>query len=499
MVRLGSLLSGLESLQIEGCADREIGQIDYDSRKVQKGSLFVAIPGAKDDGHRHAEEAIGRGAVAVVCEKDLSPSLSFPAPHIPFIQVPDARRALAQMAAHFYGHPAERLTLIGITGTNGKTTTAYLVESILKAAGHQAGYIGTLGYRCGDHLEQTCLTTPEAPDLQRILQEMAEQGTSHVVLEVSSHSLTLHRVEGCCFPVGVFTNLTGDHLDFHGTMEEYFSAKQRLFRELGVEVAVINRDDPWGRSILDSSGARPLTYGLESPADICAREIRLTQSRLSFTARTPAGEVALESNLIGRHNLYNILAAIGVSHTLGLNGEQVRQGVRALKGVPGRFERVEMGQDFAVMVDYAHTDDALRRVLSAARELTPGRLILVFGCGGDRDRSKRPRMGEVGANHSDYAIITSDNPRSEDPQAIVREVELGFRQAPSASGRYEVEMDRRQAIQRAISLARSGDTVVIAGKGHETYQILNDRVIHFDDREVARQAIEGKGELKIEN
>lgn len=493
MVRLGSLLSGLEVIQIEGCADREIGQIAYDSRKVEGGSLFVAIPGTRDDGHRHVEEAIGRGVVAVVCEKAPSRSLHFPASHVTFIQVPDARRALAQLAARFYGHPAERLTLIGITGTNGKTTTAHLVESILKTVGHSVGYIGTLGYRCGDHLEPTGLTTPEAPDLQRILREMAERGASHVVLEVSSHSLTLHRAEGCRFPVGVFTNLTGDHLDFHGTMEEYFSSKQRLFRELGVEVAVINGDDPWGRSILDGSRARPLTYGLESQADIRAREIRLTQSRLSFTARTPAGEVALESNLIGRHNLYNILAAIGVSHTLGLSGERVQQGVRALKGVPGRFERVEAGQDFAVVVDYAHTDDALRRLLLAARELTPGRLILLFGCGGDRDRSKRPRMGEVAAHGSDYAIITSDNPRSEEPAAILREIECGLREATSTPGHYEVVPDRRQAIQRAISLARSGDTVILAGKGHETYQILKDRVIHFDDREVARQAIEERG------
>lgn len=490
-LRLESLLSGPEVARIEGSADPEIGQIDYDSRKVEGGSLFVAIPGARDDGHRHVEEAIRRGARAVVWEKPFA--LSLPASHVTFIQVPDARRALARLAARFYGHPAERLTLIGITGTNGKTTTAHLVESILKAAGHPVGYIGTLGYRCGNHLEPTGLTTPEAPDLQRILWEMVEQGASHVVLEVSSHSLTLHRVEGCRFPVGVFTNLTGDHLDFHGTMEEYFSAKQQLFREPGAEVAVINADDPWGRSILDGSSACPLTYGLDSLADIRARDIQLTQSHLSFTARIAAGEVALESSLIGRHNLYNILAAIGVSYALGLDGEQVQQGIRALKGVPGRFERVEAGQGFAVVVDYAHTDDALHRLLLAARELTPGRLILVFGCGGDRDRSKRPRMGEVAARRSDYAIITSDNPRSEEPEAIIREIESGFRQAAPDPGRYEVTVDRQQAIRRAISLARPGDTVVLAGKGHETYQILKDRVIHFDDREVARQAIQNQG------
>lgn len=526
---LGKLIAAIEALEIEGDLEKEIRGVVQDSRRVEKGFLFVALHGLKGDGHRHIEEAVKRGAVAVVYEKRTRTSRE-PAPasdgsgegspgnpsadggwenpfhrdpRVAYLRVADSRRALAHLAAAYFDHPSSQLALIGITGTNGKTTTAHILESILEAAGCRVGYIGTLGYRLNGRTVSTNLTTPEAPDLQRILSEMVMNGLSHAILEVSSHALKLDRVEGCRFLVGIFTNLTRDHLDFHGTLEDYFASKRRLFRDLSVGTAVVNRDDPWSVPLLEGIAVPTLTYGLEGEADICAHEVHLSPIGISLTASTPQGRIPLESPLGGRYNIYNILAAVGTACSLKVSPEEIRRGIGSLRGVPGRFERVESGQDFSVIVDYAHTEDALERLLRAAREVSPSRLITVFGCGGDRDKGKRPRMGKVAISYSDHTFITSDNPRSEDPEAILLDIVQGFRQAAPENpgvqattcepfpggGRYEVVVDRQEAIQRAIMSAGPGDIVVIAGKGHETYQILQDRTIHFDDREVAREAI----------
>jgi UDP-N-acetylmuramoyl-L-alanyl-D-glutamate--2,6-diaminopimelate ligase len=390
--------------------------------------------------------------------------------------------------------------VIGVTGTNGKTTTAHVVEAILAAAGHTVGLLGTIEYRCGAVGFPGERTTPESSDLQSLLARMRDLSAWGAVMEVSSHSLTLHRVDGCEFDVGIFTNLTQDHLDFHGTMQAYAEAKARLFRMLGSDrrkageaAAVLNAEDAWTPFMMQATQARVIRYGLSAEADLRVREMSLTLAGIRAALQSPWGAMEIASPLVGGHNLANILGAAAAALHLGADREAVRAGVESLRAVPGRFEKVEAGQPFGVVVDYAHTPDALERVLQIAREFTPGRVISVFGCGGDRDRGKRPLMGEAAARLADFVVLTSDNPRSEDPQAILTEIEAGLKKAYTGSERHATICDRREAIEFAMARARSGDLVVIAGKGHETYQILRDRTIPFDDRVVAREVLAALG------
>jgi UDP-N-acetylmuramoyl-L-alanyl-D-glutamate--2,6-diaminopimelate ligase len=489
-VRLAKLLRGVETRATAAHGDLEISEIAHDSRGVKPGTLFVAIRGEKTDGNKFVSDAVGRGAVAVISEQ-ASPG-TLPA-EFPWIQVANARKALAISAANYYARPAEVLKLIGVTGTNGKTTTSYLVDSILRAAGCKVGLLGTIGYRLGRESLPAPNTTPESLDLQKYLAEIVRAGGTHAVLEASSHALALDRLWGCPFAVAIFTNLTRDHIDYHKTFEDYFAAKRRLFEGTGAAVpatAVINRDDPYGQK-LSGLATRTLTYGLEAGADVTARKPALSLSGIEFTAETPAGKIEIRSKLVGRPNVYNILAAIGAGMALALPRDVIATGITQLLAVPGRFERIEAGQPFLVVVDYAHTDDALRNLLITARELNlDGRIITLFGCGGDRDRTKRPLMGEAVGHASDIVVLTSDNPRSEDPLLIINDVIVGVQRTKA---KLLVELDRRKAIGVALDEARSGDIVLLAGKGHETYQVLRDRTIEFDDREVARAVLRHRG------
>ncbi len=481
-MRLGELAARVAGVLVEGEQDLEVTDVTHDSRKVQPGALFVAIRGLASDGNRFAEAARKRGAIAVASEAP-------PRAGIPWLQVGDAREALATLSAEFLGRPAEALTLVGVTGTNGKTTTAYLIDAALRAAGQRVGLLGTVQYRVGERLAEAVRTTPESSDLQKLLREMADASCSHAVLEVSSHSLALKRVHGCAFQVAVFTNLTRDHLDFHGDMDSYFAAKRVLFDTLLREDghAIVNADDDRAAELARASRARVTTYGIEREADLRAEAITLSLAGTSFRLRTRGGVVELRTPLLGRFNVENLLAAYAASRALGLEVESTLRGLEALRGVPGRMERVDSGQDFAVVVDYAHTDDALKSLLEAIRELKPRRVLTVFGCGGDRDKTKRPLMGAVAARLSDVLVITSDNPRSEPPEAIIEDIQRGIngyrRAEPYVVG------DRREAIAKALEMAGPGDAVVIAGKGHETYQVLRDRTVPFDDRQVARDVL----------
>jgi UDP-N-acetylmuramoyl-L-alanyl-D-glutamate--2,6-diaminopimelate ligase len=502
---LGELATVLQTREVLPAAwrEREISEIVHDSRKAVPGSLFVAVRGFHSDGHRFIPQAVRQGAVAVVGEEE---GTAVPGAAAIMLPVPDSRKALAALAAKFFGYPSRRLALVGITGTNGKTTTSYLVKSVIEAAGSAAGLIGTIDYRIGSMVYPAPNTTPESLDLQRLFAEMAGQGIGHCVMEVSSHALALGRTDGCEFRVAAFTNLTQDHLDFHRTMEEYFQAKLLLFSGLGPgSTAVVNADDVRAPEIIRRTRARVITFGTTAPADVRpAGAVMHGMHGLSFTVITPRGTIELSSPLVGRHNVSNILAAVGIAVALGITGETIAAGVRSMRAVPGRMEKVDEGQPFGVIVDYAHTEDALHRLLDAVREVAAGRMITVFGCGGDRDRTKRPKMGAVAARMSDMVIVTSDNPRTEDPHAIIAEIEAGMSAAgrraaltddlgsPGARTPYLVLPDRATAIERAIGLAERGDVVVLAGKGHEDYQILGERKVPFDDREHARRAIRGR-------
>jgi len=481
--------------------DREVLDITHDSRKVIPGSLFVAVRGFHSDGHQFVSQALKQGAVAVVAEHEVQDTASDDA----VVLVEDTRRALALLADAFYGHPSKRLKLIGVTGTNGKTTTTYLVKSIIEAGGSTAGLIGTIDYRVGDRVYPAPNTTPDALDLQRLLAEMAGLGASFCVMEASSHALELGRTVACDFAAAAFTNLTQDHLDFHKTMDSYFNAKLQLFTGLSPEAAaVVNADDARAGRIVGATRARVITTGMTQAANVRpSGTIRHGLNGLSFTAATPAGDVPVASPLVGRHNIYNILTAIGLGIAMGFEVRVIAAGIANMKAVPGRMEKVDAGQPFGVVVDYAHTEDALVRLLEAAREITEGRIVTVFGCGGDRDRTKRPKMGAAAAKGSDVVIVTSDNPRTEDPLAIIGEIEGGMAavavrvsvpatRAPRADGMtpYVVVPDRRRAIAEAVSMAKPGDVVVLAGKGHEDYQIIGEKKVHFDDREVAREELQ---------
>jgi UDP-N-acetylmuramoyl-L-alanyl-D-glutamate--2,6-diaminopimelate ligase len=508
MMELMRLLEGVEIKKITGETRREIGGIAYHSRRVRKGFLFAAIRGMEVDGHQFIREAIERGAEAIVLEQKREIGSRT------MILVPNSRQALARISSNFYGNPSSLVKLIGITGTNGKTTTTYLLESILKKAGCAVGVIGTVNYRYGQMKAPAPNTTPESLDLQMILQEMVKEKITHVIMEVSSHGLDLDRVFGCEFDGVIFTNFTSDHLDYHKTLTQYFESKRKLFSELLTaspkkrRFAVTNQDDPRGDEIVGGIDLPVIRYGLSPLSDISPDQVTSTFDGLSCRIRTPKGQLSVHSKLIGRFNLHNILAAIAAGMAMDLPLEILKEGVEGMEGVPGRFEKVENGKGIHVIVDYAHTHDALERVLFGLKDILEslprgnGRVITVFGCGGDRDRTKRPLMGEVAGRYSDLSILTSDNPRTEDPLAIMAEVERGLRSLPleewhrgnmgswrSKKGYLKIP-DRREAIQKAIQLAQPFDTVLIAGKGHEDYQIIGKKKIPFDDRVEARRALE---------
>jgi len=508
-MELSKLLKGVEVRKIVGQTQKEIEGIAYHSRQVGKNFLFAAIRGMEADGHRFIDEAMERGAEAILLEE--GPEMGGRTA----IFVPSSRQALARVASNFYGDPSAKMHLVGITGTNGKTTTTFLLESILKKAGYAVGVIGTINYRYGQKVVPALNTTPESLDLQRILGEMSGEGISHVIMEVSSHGLDLDRVFGCQFDGAIFTNFTSDHLDYHQTLERYFESKRKLFFELLMKsrktgrFAVTNADDPRGEEIVRGVDLPILRYGMGSSCDFSATEVNLTFEGISCQIRTPKGRFSLRSKLIGRFNLHNILAAVTTGFGMGFPLEILKEGVEDVEGVSGRFEKVANRKSIHVIVDYAHTRDALERVLSGLRDTlayssqNSGKIVTVFGCGGDRDRTKRPLMGEAAGRYSDLVVLTSDNPRTEDPLAIIEEVEKGF-QALSLEEWHQNKMeawrskkgylkvpDRREAIRMAIALARPEDIVLIAGKGHEDYQIIGKKKFPFDDRVEARKALEG--------
>ncbi|MBI2819910.1 MAG: UDP-N-acetylmuramoyl-L-alanyl-D-glutamate--2,6-diaminopimelate ligase [Acidobacteria bacterium] len=494
-MKLKQLFQAVREASFIGDVEVELSGLEFDSRRVTPGQIFFAINGYRQDGHRFIQDALGRGALAVVSE---STPAQGPGTHTAaWVQVPNARRALALAASEFYGHPSEQMQLVGVTGTNGKTTVSFLIASILDAARKKPALFGTIEYRLifgeADYRTPAPNTTPESLDLQRMLRQVVDGGGQSAVMEVSSHALALDRVAGCSFHTAAWTNFSRDHLDFHAGVEDYFAAKAKLFLATGENVApqlaVLNADDPRCSSIAEQTPARILRFGIEQPADVSARKWKTTRSGTSLTAQTPSGPIELESPLVGRHNVYNLLAAAAAAIALEATPEQIQQGVQNLR-VPGRMETVEEAQPFRVYVDYAHTEDALKNLVASARELDRnGDLIIVFGCGGDRDRSKRPLMG-LAAAACDRVILTSDNPRSEDPLQVINDVTVGLQKA---SANYVIEPDRKAAIERALAEARAGDTVLIAGKGHERYQIVEDTQIPFDDRETAHAALRQMG------
>jgi UDP-N-acetylmuramoyl-L-alanyl-D-glutamate--2,6-diaminopimelate ligase len=486
-----SLVKSVPEVRAAGDLEVLVSGLAYDSRHVQPGWGFICVPGAKTDGHRFIPEALEKGAVALVVEAGREAGVEPPKGGALAI-VPDSRAAMAIVARAFYDDPSSQLYLAGVTGTNGKTTTALVMDSIFRAAGHESGLIGTLEYRIGEQRLKPLHTTPEAVDLQRLLAALVAGGATHAAMEVSSHALSLHRVDGCQFAAAVFTNLTPEHLDFHADMEEYLQAKMRLFTDpqylphRGRRVNAINVDDEAGQAIARQSLGRPLTYALEAEASYRAEEIELGPAETRFVVRLPGGKAAVRTRLVGRFNVYNALAAFTACIGLGIPAEVACRALEDMAPVHGRFERVPASTR-TVLVDYAHSPDGLRRALETARQMSLGRVIVVFGCGGDRDRTKRPVMGELASRLADRCVVTSDNPRGEDPQSIIEQIVAGIpadrRVACSA------EPDRAEAIRIAIEEAGSDDLVLIAGKGHEDYQIFADRTIHFDDREVAEAVL----------
>jgi UDP-N-acetylmuramoyl-L-alanyl-D-glutamate--2,6-diaminopimelate ligase len=472
---IGQLLGTLADA---GVSDVAVTGVAYRSDRVNEGDAFFCVRGFAHDGHDYAADAARRGARALVVERPVLVDL-------PQLVVADTRRALARAADAYYGHPSRHMDVVAITGTNGKTTSTYLVDSILRADGRKTGLIGTVETRIGTARLPSSRTTPESADLHELLARMRDEGVDSCVMEVSSHAIDLHRVDSTRFAAVAFTNLTQDHLDFHHTLEEYFSVKKRLFSDFEVGARVVNVDDPFGKGIR-SEHPDSIAVGTDAEASVRASNVRLDAEGASFMLETPAGECPIRLPLAGAYNVSNALIAAGCALGLGIGLEAIREGLESAPQVPGRLERVECGQPFSVVVDYAHTPDSLEKALAAVKDVCSGRVIVVFGCGGDRDPEKRPLMGRAAARGADHVIVTSDNPRSEDPVGIILQVRDGVGDGPATS---EVEVDRRTAIERAISMARAGDTVLIAGKGHEDYQIFADRTIHFDDREVAREVL----------
>lgn len=479
-ITLQQLLCGIDTLETAGDLSCEISSIEYDSRRVTSGALFVALPGGQVDGAIYIEEAARRGAVAVVSQTACALG-----GHFPCVQVANARLALAMLSGIFYGHPAARLCSVGITGTNGKTTVSFMLREILKAAGRRPGLIGTVRYEIGERVLPASRTTPEAPDIQSMIFQMDRSGCDSVIMEISSHALDQYRVEGLLFDIGVFTNLTQDHLDYHGTLEEYFEVKCRLFSQVR-RCSVINRDDPWGRRLLtECAPVEPVSYGFEEGAQVRGFHLETNANGSRMRVESPWGSAEISLRLIGRFNLYNALAAFSAAASLGIPVEVICKALAGMECVPGRLEAVGSSKNRRVFVDYAHTDDALSNVLKALREITVGRLVVVFGCGGNRDTGKRRLMGEVASRLADYAVITNDNPRNEVPQKIAADIAAGF----DSERKYEIILDRRSAIARGIELIGKKDVLLVAGKGHETMQEVGGAIFPFDDRETVRELL----------
>ena len=475
-MKLREIIKDLNYKQLENFGNYEIKGISSDSNCIRPGYLFVAIKGKRVDGHSFLKPAINKGAVAAILQKDLPLKKK-----VTKILVPDSRVALSSASAAFFGYPAKRLKAIGITGTNGKTTISYLIEKILGCAGKKCGVIGTINYRVGDKQYSAVNTTPQADVLQSFLQEIVLAKSKYAIIEVSSHALAQRRVDCVDFSTAIFTNLSHEHLDYHGTLSNYFSSKASLFERLTPGAfAIINVDDVWGRKLLKVTKSKVLSYGIEHPAQIRAKDLKLGIERSRFIAVTPRGHIEIESPLIGRHNVYNILAAVACAFVEDIDFSHIVSGIKTLSCVSGRLERIDCGQNFLIFIDYAHSDDALRRVLESLRQISENKIILVFGCGGDRDKTKRPKMGKVATELSDFVIITCDNPRTENPKQIINDIVRGI---DKKKNNYKIVLDRFKAIRKALSCADKGDTVLIAGKGHESSQILADRTIHFNDRE----------------
>ena len=509
-MKLGHIIKGMDVVSISGDNGGDVSALCYSAKQCEPSSLFVAIAGMKHDGHDFIDEAIERGARYIVHEKDFqSPG------HIVSIKVSDSRRALGLLSKNYFWNPSAKMVLIAVTGTSGKTTTAYLLESILKAAGFNCGVLGTVNYRFNKKVYPAPNTTPESYEMQKILRQMIDEGVTHVIAEVSSHAIDLKRIDDCDFDLGIFTNLSSEHLDYHQTMEAYFQAKKRLFSEVlprskkkYTQKMIINADDEWGQRILQEAQIPSLTYGLAEQCAISVKHYDLSLDGIKAALELNGNMISVSSSLIGRFNLYNMMAAAGTAGILGVSSSVIKSGIENLSSVPGRLERIETSFGASVFVDYAHKPDALTQVLQNLSRLKKKRIITVFGCGGNRDRVKRPLMGAAAANYSDLTIITSDNPRLEEPMAIIAEIEEGvdkkkFKRtsldnlkAKDGQHLYVIIPDRREAIASAINAAETGDIVLIAGKGHEDYQILGTQKINFDDRVEAARALELRDKLK---
>ncbi|SEF77692.1 UDP-N-acetylmuramoylalanyl-D-glutamate--2,6-diaminopimelate ligase [Caloramator fervidus] len=475
-MKLKDLLYGLDSYELIG-EDVEIKKISYNSKQVEKGTLFFCIEGFSLDGHKFAEEAVSNGAVALVVSKNVNLSKN-----VTLVKVKDTRKAMAIISSNFYNNPLKELKVIGITGTNGKTTSTFMMKSILEAKNLKTGLIGTIYNIIGDNIVEAKRTTPESMDLQFMFRQMVESKCNFCVMEVSSHSLELDRVYGVTFEAGIFTNLTQDHLDFHKTMENYFKAKLKLFER--TKHAIINIDDSYGRKALDLVNCNVITFGIENLADVFAKNLKIEDSGTIFTLCYDNQEVDINLHLPGKFNVYNALGCAAAAISLGIDLKTIKLGLESLKSVPGRSEKINSKKGFTVIIDYAHTPDGIENILKATREYTKGKLVILFGAGGDRDKTKRPLMGKAAGSLADFCIVTSDNPRSEDPEKIIQDILPGVE---STGCPYKVIVDRKEAIKYALMNANEGDVIVIAGKGHETYQIIKDKVIPFDEKEIVNE------------
>lgn len=485
-MRIKDIIKSLDNPCVpQGLEDFEVKGISCNSKNVLDNFIFVAIEGTHIDGHRFIKEAAERGAKVVIAQS--SDVIHRFCGEATFIKVNDTRKALANLAAKFYGDPSSKIKVVGVTGTNGKTTITYLVEAVLKETGFVPAVIGTVNYRFKDKIIPSWNTTPGPVELQSLLADMVTDNISYAVMEVSSHALSQDRALAIDFHAAIFTNLTQDHLDYHKTLEDYFQAKAKLFKGLNRgSFAVINNDDTYGRRLSGFiKGREIITYGIHNEADITAKDIKLNVSHTEFTLRAGKKEISFKTMLIGCHNIYNILATFAWAYKEGLDQKVVQSALEKFNFIPGRLERIDTGRDFSVFVDYAHTEDALTNVIKALRQISQSKIIVVFGCGGERDKTKRPKMGRVVSELADYAIITNDNPRSEDPQDIIKGIEQGI-----VTDNHCIILDRKEAIKESLSMAQAGDIVLIAGKGHENYQILKNQTIHFDDREVVKECLE---------
>ena len=482
---LSDITSDLTFKEFFGKKNVNISGISYDSRNAKSGDIFVAIKGLQQDGHKYVDQAISSGASTIILEKMIPKLSGFDACFI----VESGRKALAEVSSGFYGNPSKKINLYGVTGTNGKTTTVFLLDSILNSVGKKAAILGTIFCRIGDKIIVNDRTTPESSDLQNLFSIMVEDKVSDVCMEVSSHSLELDRVYGCSFDTALFTNLSQDHLDFHGDMDSYFNSKKKLFEDYSPSKIVVNIDDRYGKQIYDQSNFNKCSYGLSKKADVRAENIYNSKAGLKFELKSYGESLEMESPLMGEHNLMNILAASAACLSSGISMQDIATAIKNSESVPGRFEEIKMGQPFLVIVDYAHTQDALSRVIKFSRPITQGRILTLMGCGGDRDRTKRPLMCAEALRESDLVVITTDNPRNEHPEDIIREVINGKKLVPDSTDRCISILDRKEAIKFIISHAEEGDTVLITGKGHETYQMIGDKKFPFDDRKEARDTL----------